>query len=269
MDQQQRAAGLAIVTGAGGGIGSATARQLSAAGWPLLLCELDANRLEVIAAQLRATTGTVEVLAGDIADPDFPARLLAMLSDRPVGALVHTAGLSPLMADASRVLQVNLDAAVRLVEAVRPRMAEGGAAVLFASMVAHMSVSPQADAAFNAPLPKQGSAALLEYVPNSDAAYLLSKRGVVNLVRREAAAFGARKARIVSISPGIIDTNMTRGEFAISEAAKAMVERAPLARMGLADELASVAAFLCSPAASFVTGCDIRVDGGALTALGL
>jgi NAD(P)-dependent dehydrogenase (short-subunit alcohol dehydrogenase family) len=268
MHEQQRAAGLAIVTGAAGGIGSATARHLAAAGWPLLLCDLDANRLADVATPLRTTSGTVEILAGDIAHPGFTTQLLAALGDRPGGALVHAAGLSPRMAEPSRILQVNLDATVRLVDAVRPRMAENGAAVLLASLVAHISVSPEADAAFDAPLPGEGSMVLLQFAPSPEVAYSLSKRGVLSLVRREARAFGARRARIVSISPGMIDTNMTRGKYAISDGAKSMLERAPLPRLGQADEVASVAAFLCSPAASFVTGCDVRVDGGVLASLG-
>jgi NAD(P)-dependent dehydrogenase (short-subunit alcohol dehydrogenase family) len=269
MSQGRCAEGIAVVTGAAGGIGSATARQLSAAGWSLLLCDLDAARLEAVAAPLRAANDNVEILAGDVADPDFPARLTAALGNRAVGALVHAAGLSPTMGNAARILQVNLDATVRLVDAMRPLMAEGGAAVLFASMVAHMSMSPEADAAFNAPLPAEGSVALLKFAPTPEIAYPLSKRGVLNLVKREAAVFGVCKARIVSISPGIIDTSMTRSELATSSPAKSMVERTPLARMGLADELASVAVFLCSAGASFVTGCDIQVDGGVLAALGL
>jgi len=269
MDRTRRVDGVAVVTGASGGIGSATARKLAAAGWPLLLCDLDAARLEAVAEPLRTANNQVEILAADIADPGFPAQLIEALGDRPVGALVHTAGLSPPMADAARILQVNLDATVRLVDAVRPRMAEGGAAVLFASMVAHLPISPEADAAFNAPLPAEGTAALLKFAPNSEAAYPLSKRGVVALAKREAGAFGARKARIVSISPGMIDTNMTRGKYEISDGAKAMLDRAPLPRMGQPDELASVAVFLCSLGASYVTGCDIRVDGGVLASLGV
>ena len=269
MDRTGFADGIAIITGASGGMGSATARQLAAAGWPLLLCDLDQGRLDAVAKPLRATGHQVETLALDIALPDFPDQLLDCLGERAVGALVHTAGLSPLMAEPERILRVNLDATIRLVDAVRPRMAQGGAAVLFASMVGHMPVSLEADDAFTDPLPEEGVAALLRYAPSSEIAYTLSKKGVLALVRRQAKAFGERKARIVSISPGMIDTNMTRGQFAISEVAQSMLERAAIPRMGLAEEQASVAAFLCSPGASYVTGCDIRVDGGALTALGL
>jgi NAD(P)-dependent dehydrogenase (short-subunit alcohol dehydrogenase family) len=100
-------------------------------------------------------------------------------------------------------------------------------------------------------------------------AYPLSKRAVIRLVAHEATAFGARGARIVSISPGLIDTAMTRSEQTASAQMKSLLARTPLARLGTADEIASVAIFLCSKDASYITGCDIRVDGGMLASLGL
>lgn len=267
MNRQARAAGIAIVTGAAGGMGAPAARLLAADGWPLLLCDLDSGRLESIAAPLRENGTEAEILAADIAAADFPEILVAALGKRPVGAMIHTAGLSPTMAEPRRILEVNLDATVRLVDAVRPRMSDGGAVVLFASSAGHMAISPEADAAFNGPLPAEGSAALLKFAPTPQAAYPLSKRAVLRLVEREAAAFGARKARIVSVSPGLIDTAMTRAEAEVSSQIKMMLERTPLARLGKPEEVAAVAVFLCSPAASYVTGIDVLVDGGTMTAL--
>ncbi|MGB8363562.1 MAG: SDR family NAD(P)-dependent oxidoreductase [Rhizomicrobium sp.] len=260
--------GVAVVTGAAGGMGSAAASLLSAQGWPLVLCDLDMGRLEPLAARLR-TAGPVEILAGDIAAPAYPDALIAALGDRQIGALIHTAGFSPTMADAARILEVNYDATVRLIEVARPRMADGGCAVLIASMAAHMVTSPEALAALNALAPGEGSATLRPFAPDPQRAYPISKRAVVRLAAREAAAFAARNARIVSISPGLIDTSMGRAERVASAQMDALLARTPLARMGLADEIASVAVFLCSPAASYITGCDIRVDGGTLAALGL
>ena len=112
------------------------------------------------------------------------------------------------------------------------------------------------------------SSSLLNLWPQLQLAYPLSKRAIVRLVAREATSFGERKARIVSISPGLIDTAMGRAEQAASQQMDAMLAETPLARLGEADEIASVAVFLCSPDASFVSGCDIRIDGGLLAALG-
>jgi NAD(P)-dependent dehydrogenase (short-subunit alcohol dehydrogenase family) len=267
MDKGRRADGIAIVTGAAGGMGTPAARLLAEDGWSLLLCDVDEARLQSVAAPLRKQGVSVELLGGDIADPAFPARLTAALGTRQIGAMIHTAGLSPTMADSRRILEVNLDATVRLVDTVRPRMSEGGAVVLFASSAGHMTISQEANAAFNAPLPPEGSAALLKYAPTPQLAYPLSKRAVLRLVEREAAAFSKHKARINSVSPGIIDTPMSRAEAAESEQMKFMLEQTPLARMGRPEELAAVAVFLCSPAASYVTGTDVLVDGGTMTGL--
>ncbi|CAN7625208.1 SDR family oxidoreductase [Phenylobacterium sp. LjRoot219] len=261
--------GVAVVTGAAGGMGSATAQQLLAAGWrQLLLCDLDAGRLEAVAAPLRDGGAEAQILAGDVANPAFPARLLEALAGRALGALVHTAGISPNMGSAERILAVNLDATVRLVEAVRPRMAKGAAAVLFASNSAYFPMPTEAAQAFTQPLPPEGSAALLHLAPSPELAYPLSKLGVRALVKREAKSFGERGARLVSMSPGAIDTPMTRGELPNSEVARRMVETSASGRMGRAEELAAVAVFLCSPGASFVTAVDWLVDGGHTAAMG-
>jgi NAD(P)-dependent dehydrogenase (short-subunit alcohol dehydrogenase family) len=257
-------AGVAIVTGAAGGMGSPSATRLAAQGWPLILCDISEERLEAIAATLRKPGQSIEILPGDIADSAFPAALLAMVGDRLIGALIHTAGLSPTMGDAAQILAVNYDATSRLVEAVRPRMLEGACAVLIASSSGYSAISPEIDAALDAIPPGGSAASLLKIASNPGHAYSLSKRGVQRMVERRAMAFGERKARIMSISPGLIDTPMGRAEAKVHPIMAEMRSKTPLGRYGTGDEIASVAVFLCSPDASFVTGSDIKVDGGVL-----
>jgi len=267
MTEQNTKSGVAIVTGATGGMGSATARELSAQGWPLILCDLDAGRLEAVAAPLRSGGRQAEILAGDVADPAFPDRLAAILADRPIGAVVHAAGLSPTMAEPDRILAVNYDATARLVELIRPRMAQGSCAVLISSSSAYDATSPEIDTAIKAIGPGGDSSSLLKLASNSGYAYMISKRGVQLIVEQQAPDFGERGARIMSISPGLIDTSMGRQEQKAHPQMEVMLTKTPLKRYGTAEEIATVAAFLCSPAASFVSGSDIKVDGGVLAVL--
>lgn len=256
---------LAVVTGAASGMGAACAEALSEAGFTLLLCDLDDRRLEAVAERLRASQ-TVECLAGDIADSSYAGALTAALRGRELGAVVHCAGLSPTMADSERILQVNLAGTMRLLEAILPRMAEGAAAVLFASSAGHILGS-----ALDEPIGRitspEAVKSLLEHASVPQVAYGVSKRGVMLLVRREAVAFGRRGARLVSLSPGIIDTPMSQAEMAATPVMQQMLAGAALPRMGHAREVAAVVAFLCSSAASFITGTDILVDGGEVASI--
>jgi NAD(P)-dependent dehydrogenase (short-subunit alcohol dehydrogenase family) len=247
MAQSAQHNGIAVVTGAASGMGQAAARLMVEAGWTLLACDLNAERLDAAAAGL-LDNGVVETLAGDIADPGYGDKLAAALAGRPIGALIHCAGLSPSMADSARILEVNL---------------EGGAAVMFASSAGHMLGTMLDEPIGKADTP-ESVASLVPYAQNPGAAYSISKRGVHLLVKREAPAFGKRGARICSISPGIIDTPMARQEYAVEPAMKHMVDTSPLPRFGQPEEVAAVAVFLCSPAASFCSGIDVLVDGGSM-----
>ena len=96
MGEFQRAEGVAIVTGAAGGMGSHCARLLGEDGWDeLILCDLDEARLAPVAEGLRQKGAKVDLLGGEITDRAFTERLLAKVGDRRIGAVIHTAGVSP------------------------------------------------------------------------------------------------------------------------------------------------------------------------------
>src|SRR4030095_5041149 len=126
-------AGVVVVTGAGGDIGLACARALAGRG-SLLLQDLDERRLANARQALAGAGISAQTIAGDLCDPAHLAVLArAVAGAGGLRALAHTAGLSPTMADARRIFEVDLSATVRLIDALLPELLPGAAAVLIAS----------------------------------------------------------------------------------------------------------------------------------------
>ncbi len=254
---------VAIVTGAAGGMGVAIARAFAAEGRHLILCDLHAGPLEELAKEL-AGKASVSILAGDVTAADYTARIIAALGSRKIGALVHAAGVSPSMADGKRVFDINFNATTRLVEGLLPHMAPGSVAILIASNSGQMIARPMFDKALRKVL-KGGSSLILKLMlRNPRTAYPMSKRAVQLYAQTMSPAFGKMGARIVSLSPGMIDTAMGRLEHQAGPDMDKLLGVTPAGRLGEPSEIASVVTFLASPAASYITGTDILVDGGTV-----
>ncbi|MCJ2178990.1 SDR family oxidoreductase [Novosphingobium album (ex Hu et al. 2023)] len=261
--------GTVVITGAAGGMGNPAAIRFAAKGRSLLLCDLRAEPVEALARVLRGTGAEIKTLAGDIAAPGFPEQILEVLGDAPIAGLIHTAGLSPTMADGPRIFDVNYYATERLAAGLLPRFSEGGCAVLISSVSGYMLADPAMLGAIRTFVATGDRTGIEQFMADPGMAYAVSKRAVMHLVEREATAFGARGVRIASIAPGFIDTSMGKAEAESNAQMRAMIGMVPQRRMGHGDEIASVAEFLLSPAASYISGCDIRVDGGIVGLLGM
>jgi NAD(P)-dependent dehydrogenase (short-subunit alcohol dehydrogenase family) len=246
----------------------ACARLLAQEG-PVIIADVKERELEAAAAELRKTGHDVTAARCDVSNAESVAAL-AQKAAGGVKALVHTAGLSPTMADWRRIMSVNLIGSALIEQAFAPLMVPGGAAVFIASMAGHTAA--QGAAAYSLlddPLAPDFLMRLEQAVGPIDpgSSYGLSKQGVIQLCQRVAPQWANRGARITSISPGLIDTGMGKLEFANQPMMAMMLEKTPVGRWGTAEEIAEVAAFLCSPKASFVTGIDILVDGGMTNVL--
>lgn len=264
---------VSVITGGGGDMGVACARKLAASG-RLLLAEIDEARLESALATLAEQGIEAETCIADVADAESVAALAARAAELgALGALVHTAGLSPTHGDGRRIMEVNLVGTARLVEAFRPQCVAGSVAVLIASQAGHFAragATPALEALLDAPLDADLLARLEALNPGfvtPEGAYGCSKLGLLRMAEREAEAWGQSGGRIVSLSPGMIDTGMGRREFEVQPMMTVMLEKTPLRRFGTAEEIADAVAFLCSDAATFITGTDLLVDGGSTQAV--
>ena len=262
-----------VVIGAGG-IGEAVAR-LQGIGRTLLLADCNDTVLNAAGDRLREAGYGVETQAVDTTQRESVEALAARASALgPVTQVVNTAGVSPNMADAQRVLAVDLYGSALVFEVFEGHIAPGGAGLIVSSMAGHMlpplPVEQEHTLAF-APADTLLSLPFLSpsAVPDSMTAYCLAKRANALRVRAVAVSWGGKGARVNAISPGIVVTPLARHELnsPIGDGYRAMVSASPAGRMAPPDEIARACAWLLGPDSGFVTGSDLLIDGGVIAAM--
>ena len=243
-----------VVTGAASGMGRACVDRLLGTVDQLLLVDLEP--VDISGA---------EGVACDVRDQDAVRALVDRVrSLGPFRFLVNAAGLSPTMADARTIVDVNLVGTARVLDAFEPLVTGGSVAVPFASSAGYLQEMLERRAA-RAPGSDRASPAcsisVAKLITDSGIAYLYSKVGVQLEARMAAARWAPLGGRVVSLSPGNIDTPMGRLELEHQPLMREAQAAHPMQRLGDPREIAAVVVFLVSDDASFVSGVDVLVDG--------
>ena len=262
-----------VVIGAGG-IGQAIARR-QGSGKVVVLADANAGTLESAARALREEGHCVAAHHVDVAWRQSVADLAQTAAGLgPVTQIVHTAGLSPAQASAAAILRVDLAGAAFMLEEFGQVVAHGGAGIVISSMAGYLAAP--LDAEQESALAQTPADHLLllpfvnpEIVTDPTVAYGLAKRANQLRIQRASLTWGEHGARVNSISPGIVSTPMGRRELesASGRFVRTMTDTSVIQRLGTPDDVASAAAFLLGPDASFISGIDLLIDGGAVAAV--
>ncbi len=249
---------VALVTGAGAGIGRATAQRLAKEGARLVMVDIDAARLGAVAGELRdQPNGAVSVVVGDVAEEGTARRAVsaAMTHWGRLDVLVNNAGKNQHVADLEAVtpqdwdhlMATNLKGAYLMCRHAIPQMLAAG----HGNVVNVSSISAFVGQEFNGV---------------STFAYNVTKAGLVQLTRSLASRYARDGVRINAVCPGATRTESLALETPAATAAfwAAVGETHPMGRVAEPEEIAALIAFVASNETAFMTGSSIVIDGGYL-----
>jgi NAD(P)-dependent dehydrogenase (short-subunit alcohol dehydrogenase family) len=241
---------LALVTGAGRGNGAAIARGLAAAGAEVIVTDIDKEAARTIADSIVADGGKARGFMLDVTDAESCARLardVALLVG-PIRILVNNAGIflrgNMLAVDGrerwDRTMAVNVDGAFNVTAAFADQLKRTHGAVVNVASINSFTA------------------------PAGSGVYPVSKGAIAQFTRALAAELAPDGVRVNAIAPGIIATAMAQPTIADPKRLEAFLTHVPMKRVGQPEELVGPVVFLCSDAASYVTGAILAVDGGFL-----
>lgn len=239
---------VALVTGGGSGIGRASALALAAQGARVAVVDVSEQAGMAVAEEIRARGGEAFALTANVADAASIDAMVGAIRARwgRIDFAHNNAGIGPgsgvvetTEADWDLTMSVNLRGAWLCMRAEIPVMkAQGGGVIVNTASIAGL----------------QGAS-------EGSVAYAVSKAGLIHLTRRAAVEYGPHNIRINAVCPGITATPAVK-QHLTAEQQRASVASQPLGRMGEPEEIAATVVWLCSNAASFVTGVILPVDGG-------
>ena len=252
MVMTQRFSGkVALVTGAAGGIGLATARAFAAEGARVMLADLDLTRAEMAAQEICAAGLEAAAVKVDVADFASCQNMVTQTVARFGGLHIafNNAGIPSAIGGAfedypvedwRRLLDVNLSGVFYAMKAEVAEMRAGGGAIVNTASITSLVAAP------------------------GMAAYVASKHGVAGLTKAAAMDLVGAGIRVNAIAPGFFDTPMLAGAIEIPAVKADILAKIPLGRIGNPDEAARAVLFLASEEASYMVGTMISVDGGVV-----